>query len=80
MTDLPDHVREYDPNAKPIEPAAAPAPPARTPSIVLGELFRAIVAHLGNHPKLDALLTEFEELTKAPEIEAPPAPGETFNS
>jgi hypothetical protein len=74
MAATPEHIREFDPNAKPVEPTAPPAPPVRTPSIVLGEFFRAIVEHLGDHPKLMKLLLEFEELTKAPEIPEPPAP------
>jgi hypothetical protein len=72
MTDNPDHVKVYDPNAPSPQEPAPPVAPVRTPSIVLGEFMRALVSHLGNHPKLDALLTEFEEMTKAPEIPADP--------
>jgi len=72
MPDLPEHLRVFDPNAKPAEEPAPPAPPPRTPSGVLGEFFRALVKRLGNHPEIEALLEEYEELTAPPKIEPPP--------
>jgi len=71
MTDAPDHVKEFDPNAP--EPAAeAEAPkPIRTPPMVLNEFFQALVDHLGQHPRLQALLDEFLAMTLPP---SPPPP------
>lgn len=77
MDVTPDHVKEFDPNKPPEAEPVKLEPPARTPSMVLGELFRAIVAHLGNHPHLDALLTEFETMTKGEgAVEPAPVTGE----
>lgn len=64
----------HDPNAPAPEVAPEVVAPPRTPSQVLGEFFRAVVHHLGSPPKLEALIDEFEELTKAPDVPAPLAP------
>lgn len=66
-----DHVKVYDPNAQAPEVAPEVVTPPRTPSQVLGEFFRAVVHHLGSPPKLESLIDEFEELTKAPDVPAP---------
>jgi hypothetical protein len=73
MTDYPEHLKVYDPNAKPGEVAPEVIAPPRTPSTVQMELMRAIVKVLGNHPELESLLNEFEDLTQAPEL-PPPSP------
>lgn len=73
MDETQDHIKEFDPNKPPEAEPVKLEPPARTPSMVLAELFRAIVSHLGNHPHLDALLTEYEAMTKGPAITEAPA-------
>lgn len=67
--------RVYDPNAKPVVAPEVIAPP-RTPSMVIGEFFRALVKRLGNHPELETLLQEFEDMTAAPQIPATPPKAE----
>jgi hypothetical protein len=72
MAGTPDHLKIYDPNAPaPTEPPA-PEPAPRTPSIVLGEFFRALCKYTGNHPEVEALLIEFETLTKPPALPTEP--------
>jgi len=74
MAGTPEHVKVYDPNAPAPAAAKEPEKPIRTPSIVIGEFFRAIVNHLGAPPKLEALITEFEEMTQAPPVTPAPEP------
>ena len=49
---------------------AQPAKP-RSPEQISLELLHNIVEHLGNHPRLTALLTELENVVNPPSEEAP---------
>jgi hypothetical protein len=72
MAETPDHLKVYDPNAPAPSDPPAPYTPPRTPSIVLAEFFRALCKYTGNHPEVEALLVEYEAMTKAPAL--PPDP------
>jgi len=68
MTDYPEHLRVFDPNAEGRREELPPPPPPRIPSQVLGEIYREIAHRLGNPPRLSALLAEYEEMTAGPKL------------
>lgn len=45
--------------------AAAPPPPPRAPDVITHDLLAAIVNHMGNPPRLHALVSELEAAAKA---------------
>lgn len=64
-------VRQFDPSGKAPEGPRPLELPPRTVNLVHRELMRGIVQHLGNHPALESLLQEFEQLTSPPLQDVP---------
>lgn len=50
--------------SQPASGAAAPPPPPRAPAVITHDLLAAIVTHMGNPPRIHALITELERASK----------------